>query len=655
MLPCLSSLKLKASYGYFLVFRILNVFCASTWFVPDEYFQSVEVAYRMVYGKGMRTWEWKPNNALRSAFHPTLYAIPFWVLKLLACDSRLFLNWIPHLIQACIFAVADIYYYRFLQKLPGLKSRDKTIAMLFYLTNWFILYCSTRTLSNTIEAALSVVALYWYQSFTKTGYVTDRKKTENYEEAKLPNISMKDARLCALCVSLAVIMRPTSVLIWFPLFLTNFLESPSRWSYLFRCHLPCSLIILSASVIVDSFYYGKVTVSLWNFTKFNFLKGGSSHFGSNVWFWYIVNGLPTLFTILCLPMATFIAKQLRTKNNVDNSEEDSLLISTKIQLPSRFFWVSVFYVIFHSAIAHKEHRFLLPIIPLVIPYLVAEIEELFGLYGTRQSTYHMKEVFKNVLIWSTVGLNLVLAMYFGVVHQRGPNVATNFIAKEILQRYPNRTVYIAQLMPCFSMPQYAALHPYSVEIRMLDFEEDSDENSVDEAEEFHNDPLGWLRLNWAEDFLKTDVVVAYEKTYERMSRFLEMKGFYVVQRIILSKSQKFIMTESIQNLNKPKDAFAQLEDEEGTHQGFVHIRIQQRTGRKTITTVQGIPTECNTGYDLKKIVRYLKKEYNCNGTIVEHPEYGEVIQLTGDQRQHIKDFLCKVGIVKEENCKIHGF
>lgn len=40
---------------------------------------------------------------------------------------------------------------------------------------------------------------------------------------------------------------------------------------------------------------------------------------------------------------------------------------------------------------------------------------------------------------------------------------------------------------------------------------------------------------------------------------------------------------------------------------------------------------------------------------MDHPEYGEVIQLTGDQRQHIKDFLCRVGIVKEENCKIHGF
>lgn len=51
------------------------------------------------------------------------------------------------------------------------------------------------------------------------------------------------------------------------------------------------------------------------------------------------------------------------------------------------------------------------------------------------------------------------------------------------------------------------------------------------------------------------------------------------------------------------DAFEQLEDEEGTRQGFCHIRIQQRTGRKTITTVQGVAPE----YDLKKIVRYLKK------------------------------------------------
>ena len=41
--------------------------------------------------------------------------------------------------------------------------------------------------------------------------------------------------------------------------------------------------------------------------------------------------------------------------------------------------------------------------------------------------------------------------------------------------------------------------------------------------------------------------------------------------------------------------------------GLVHIRIQQRNGRKTLTTVQGLSAE----YDLKKIVRACKKVCIC--------------------------------------------
>ena len=44
-------------------------------------------------------------------------------------------------------------------------------------------------------------------------------------------------------------------------------------------------------------------------------------------------------------------------------------------------------------------------------------------------------------------------------------------------------------------------------------------------------------------------------------------------------------------------------DESGVQDGLVHIRIQQRSGRKTLTTIQGLSSE----YDLKKIVRACKK------------------------------------------------
>ena len=41
----------------------------------------------------------------------------------------------------------------------------------------------------------------------------------------------------------------------------------------------------------------------------------------------------------------------------------------------------------------------------------------------------------------------------------------------------------------------------------------------------------------------------------------------------------------------------------GSDEGLIHIRIQQRSGRKTLTTVQGIAEK----YDKKKIIKHCKK------------------------------------------------
>ena len=49
------------------------------------------------------------------------------------------------------------------------------------------------------------------------------------------------------------------------------------------------------------------------------------------------------------------------------------------------------------------------------------------------------------------------------------------------------------------------------------------------------------------------------------------------------------------------------------------------------------------------------KEFACNGTVVEHPEYGEVLQLQGDQRHNICGWLTKTKLVKADQLKVHGF
>ncbi|KAJ8532599.1 hypothetical protein K7X08_012522 [Anisodus acutangulus] len=60
-------------------------------------------------------------------------------------------------------------------------------------------------------------------------------------------------------------------------------------------------------------------------------------------------------------------------------------------------------------------------------------------------------------------------------------------------------------------------------------------------------------------------------------------------------------------------------------------------------------------FSYNKILKDLKKEFCCNGTVVQDPELGQVIQLQGDQRKNVSTFLIQAGIIKKEHIKIHGF
>lgn len=87
----------------------------------------------------------------------------------------------------------------------------------------------------------------------------------------------------------------------------------------------------------------------------------------------------------------------------------------------------------------------------------------------------------------------------------------------------------------------------------------------------------------------------------------------------------------------------------------IHIRVQQRNGRKCITTLQGLDTDL----DIKRIGKAMKKHFNCNGNLVEDPDQGEILQFQGDQRENIRAWLLAQGILTAteatERLVTHGF
>ncbi len=78
----------------------------------------------------------------------------------------------------------------------------------------------------------------------------------------------------------------------------------------------------------------------------------------------------------------------------------------------------------------------------------------------------------------------------------------------------------------------------------------------------------------------------------------------------------------------------------------IHIRIKQRNGRKSITTIDQLPKDI----DPKDLLKKLKQKLQCGGSTVDENS----IQLFGDHRQSIKIFLIELGLC-ENNIVIHGY
>jgi translation initiation factor 1 len=85
-----------------------------------------------------------------------------------------------------------------------------------------------------------------------------------------------------------------------------------------------------------------------------------------------------------------------------------------------------------------------------------------------------------------------------------------------------------------------------------------------------------------------------------------------------------------------------------------HIRVQQRNGRKCITTLDGLEEDL----DLKRICKAMRNCFSCNGNIVMKEDDTGVIQLQGDQRENIKQWLLDQEVILKsevDRIVVHGF
>lgn len=277
--------RFTVNFLLLFLFRLSSVFLVWTSFVPDEYWQSLEVAHNIVFKYGYLTWEWK--NGLRTYLYPLIFSILYKILQIFHMDFPSAIILVPRLFQAFLTSVSDYYFLHWCQKL-GCHPYWTSIAI---FTNWFWFYCGSRTIVNAFETSITTIALYHYPWELLYNSSTKSKKI----------ITIKSFYLI-LAVFICII-RPTAATIWAPLVLLHIIamDYKHKRELLLRIILPITVFMLSVSVVIDSLLYQKFVITPFEFLKFNLLHGIASFYGVHPFLWYITQGIPVVLALQSLP------------------------------------------------------------------------------------------------------------------------------------------------------------------------------------------------------------------------------------------------------------------------------------------------------------------------------------------------------------------
>ena len=213
--------------------------------MPDEYFQSIELAHAVMFEYGEIVWEYKDH--LRSGIWYGSFEAYFKALELTNLYSAFMVNDFPSIIIAVLFLFA--------LQLPARQFKGYSWLIQF---SWMHYFMGPRTLVNTLEYIAYTLAL-------KTNYFY-------------------------FFVVTSCVLRPTMAVFYIPFAARQIYGNPKsviKW-------IIYAILGVFFSTAIDSLYYKQLTSSIYNFVQFNIVQNHSEFYGVHNTLWYVTSAIPTL-------------------------------------------------------------------------------------------------------------------------------------------------------------------------------------------------------------------------------------------------------------------------------------------------------------------------------------------------------------------------
>ncbi|QHS61266.1 glycosyltransferase family protein [Chitinophaga agri] len=312
------------------VIYIITAFNSTGNYHFDEHYQILEFAGLKLGFNEVSDLPWEYNAQIRPTLQPAFCVLLFSVLNSFHLSDpyiqvlclRIMMA-IGYLVTICIFIQSTL-------SLVDKKFRHAYIFLSYFL--WFLPFLNVRFSSESSSGLLFLLA---------TGLLLGRR---------YPHL------LIGFILGLSFICRFQSAFLIIGILAWYLIIQKAKKSDMFSLVAGCILAI-GLGVLIDHWYYGYWLFTPVNYFYMNIYKGIASEFGRAPWYFYIIEILMAPNIIIGVILLL------------------SLILLMYYKPQSFLIWVILPFLIAHSVIAHKEDRFLFPLINFIPLLLVLAWQE----------------------------------------------------------------------------------------------------------------------------------------------------------------------------------------------------------------------------------------------------------------------------------------
>lgn len=308
----------------------------------DEHFQILEFAGWKLGITPEADLPWEFTERMRPALQPAMVVILHHALSIFCEPDPFTVAMLLRMLAAALSFIAALLLLRGqLRDNPAMREERWLwlyLFLAFFL--WFGVYGGVRFSSEGFSAALFAIG------FARIAHPDDGE-------------SRRAALLSGILIGLAVVARIQLVLMATGLVAWCLFINRMRWPTLLAV-LAGGLMGVGAGALIDRWFYGEWVLTAWNYIDLNVLQERAAEFGTHPWWHYFTEvfdrAVPPFSLLFLVPPLAYFALRRR----------DALT------------WAVLPFLVGHMLVAHKEYRFLFPVLPLLPALVVGGMDAMSG-------------------------------------------------------------------------------------------------------------------------------------------------------------------------------------------------------------------------------------------------------------------------------------